>query len=232
MAVRTTTSSMMLAMKVWDRPTRLFHWLMVVGIIVSYVSITLADGANAAFWMQVHLVSGEVMLGLLVYRVIWGLVGSETARFVSFLHSPIAALMTLAKWRDKGPDRQIGHNPAGGWMVMIMLSLLLAQVGTGLFANDDGSTEGPLMRFVSKDSSDWLSDLHGQIFNFLIGAAIIHVVVILLYLVVKRHNLISPMITGKKRLPAATLAPRLANPVVAIVTLLIAASLTLAVAML
>ncbi len=232
MALRTTKTSLMLAMKVWDRSTRLFHWLTLACMVTSYVSISLADGANAAVWMRVHVVSGETMLGLLIYRLIWGVIGSETARFGSFLRNPVVALRSLAKWRETSGDVEVGHNPPGGWMVVLLLGLLLAQVGTGLFANDDGATKGPLMRFVSKSTSDMLSDLHGAIFNVLMGAAAVHVVAITLYLVVKHQNLITPMVTGKKRLPAAMPAPRLASPLAAIGTLLVAVVVTLAVALL
>ena len=206
------SSGLHLPMPVWDLPTRLFHWILPVLLIVSYVSVQ-------ENYMRVHLASGITVLALLVFRVIWGLVGSETARFSHFLHSPFAALRHLLHLARREPDTQIGHNAAGGWMVLVMLLILFAQVGTGLFANDDGATEGPLAKFVRKDTSDWLSKLHGINFDILLGAIVLHLLAIAAYAILKRHNLVRPMISGKKRLPAATPAPRMASPLLAAVLL-------------
>jgi cytochrome b len=210
-------------MRVWDGATRLFHWALLVVIVVSYVSISLADGPNALLWMQIHVISGETALALLVFRLLWGIYGSDTSRFSRFLRNPLAALHHLREFPRREPDRQIGHNAAGGWMVVILLLLLAVQIGTGLCANDDGSTEGPLVRFISRDASDQLSKLHGINFNILLGAIILHVVAVLAYAVIKRHDLVRPMITGKKRLPAATPAPRMAPTFLAAATFALAA---------
>lgn len=226
MAVRPPKTGFMLPMRVWDGATRLFHWTIVLVVVLSYVSITLADGPNAGLWMKIHVISGETMLGLLLFRIIWGVIGSDTSRFSRFLRSPLAALRHLAHFGRREPNTVVGHNEAGGWMVVVLLLLLAAQVVTGLFANDDGATEGPLMKFVSKDLSDQLSGLHGLNFNILIGAIALHVVAVFAYLAIKRQNLIRPMITGKKRLPATTQAPRMASPWLAAITLIIAAGVT------
>lgn len=214
---------MKLPMRVWDGATRLFHWAIVITLVVSYVSIRSAGGANAALWMRVHLISGETSLALLLFRIIWGLIGSETARFGAFLRSPLTGLRHLATLARREPDTQVGHNPAGGWMVVVLLLAVAFQVGTGLFANDDGSTEGPLMQFVPKQTSDTLSKLHGIGFNILLGAVVLHVVAIVAYGVLKRQDLVRPMITGKKRLPAATRQPRMASQMLAALTLAVAA---------
>ena len=165
--------------------------------------------------MRIHVYSGYSVLLLLVFRVIWGLVGSETARFVSFLKSPVAALQHLAHFTRREPDTEIGHNAAGGWMVVGMLLLLGAQVTTGLFANDDGATEGPLVKFVTKESSDFMSKLHGLNFNLILAVVVMHVLAVIAYAVVKRHDLVQPMIMGKKRLPAAMRAPAMVTPLLA-----------------
>jgi cytochrome b len=230
MARQTSSSSFKLPMQVWDLPTRLFHWLLVATVLVSYASVTLADGAYAGTLMKVHVWSGETALGLLIFRLIWGVIGSETARFSHFLRHPRHAVRHLAKLREQGPDTQIGHNEAGGWMVVALLALLTVQVGSGLFSNDDGNTEGPLAQFVSKQTSDLLSDLHGLNFNFLIAAVAVHVIAIALYVRIKGHNLVLPMISGKKRLPAATRAPRIASTLLAVLAAAASAAITLAVA--
>jgi cytochrome b len=226
MATRPKSTGILLPMRVWDRPTRLFHWMLVLAMVTSYASISLADGPHAALWMKIHLTSGETVLGLLLFRIIWGVIGSDTARFTHFLRSPAAALRHLVKFRERTPDTQLGHNAAGGWMVVIMLLLRAIQVGTGLLANDDGATKGPLVQFVAKKLSDQMSWLHGLNFNILLAAVGLHVLVILLYAKLKGQDLVRPMITGKKRLPAATPAPRMAGPIAAAVTLAVAAGVT------
>lgn len=232
MGMKPRSTSILLPMRVWDRSVRIFHWAVLLVLITSYVSITLADGPHAGLWMKVHVISGETMLGLILYRIVWGVIGSDTARFSHFLRSPIAALRYLATFARREPDTEVGHNKAGGWMVVALLTLLAVQVGTGLFANDDGSTEGPLMKFVSKSVSDQLSDLHGISFNILIGALALHIAAVAGYAVLKGQNLVRPMITGKKRLPAATKAPRMASPWLAAATLAVVTGVTVAISLL
>ncbi len=226
MARPSSTSSIKLPLQVWDIATRLFHWLLVLVMFVSYFSVTFADGAYAGPLMKLHMISGESALGLLLFRLIWGVIGSDTARFGNFLHSPKAALHHLRSFRQRAPDLQVGHNAAGGWMVVIMLVLLASQIGSGLFSNDDGSSEGPLAHMVSKGTSDTLSLVHSLNFNLLLAAVVVHVLVIALYARIKGQNLVLPMLTGKKRLPAATPAPHIAHPLLAVLSVLIAAGLT------
>ena len=232
MALRTKSTGMLLPLRVWDSATRLFHWLIVLLMAISYASISLAEGPYTELCMRIHVISGEVMLGALVFRLIWGLVGSDTSRFSHFLRSPFAALRHLGGLFRREPDRQVGHNAAGGWMVVLLLLLLAVQVGTGLGANDDGLTEGPLVRFITRDTSNLLSKIHGITFNVLAGAAGLHVLVVLCYAIFKKQNLVRPMFTGKKRLPAATRAPRMANPWLTAFVMLIAAGIAVAVSLL
>jgi cytochrome b len=203
-------------MKVWDLPVRLFHWAIVV-------LICLAWGTQEYNRMEWHVWIGYTILTLLLFRIVWGFVGSDTARFSRFLRSPVAALRHLAHLSRREPDREIGHNAAGGWMVLVMLALIGVQAGTGLFSNDDGNTEGPLMHLVSKDQSDWLSHIHSVNFKLIEAVIVLHVLAIVVYAVLKRHNLVRPMVTGTKLIPSDAGAPRLVSPVWAVVTLAVAA---------
>ena len=197
-----------LMMRVWDAPTRLFHWAIVLLILFSYVSIQKS-------WIELHFLSGYTILALLLFRLVWGFVGSETSRFRNFLRNPIEAFRHLAHFPRREPDTEIGHNAAGGWMVLVMLLLLLAQVGTGLFGNDDIASQGPLAHNVSKDTSNWLTGLHGKNFNIILAIIAAHIVAVFAYAIVKRHDLVRPMVTGRKRLPATMIQPRFASTVTA-----------------
>jgi cytochrome b len=201
--------------RVWDAPTRLFHWALVVLLGLSWL-------AESRGWMELHFLSGYSVIALLLFRVAWGFVGSETARFSHFVKGPLAALRNLARLPRREPDVGIGHNAAGGWMVLAMLALLAVQVATGLCANDDAATEGPLFRYVGKDWSDWLSHIHAVNFKLIQLAVLVHVGAILAYAVLKRHDLVRPMITGRKHLPDAATPPALVHPVRAIVLFAIA----------
>ncbi len=195
-----------LLMRVWDAPTRLFHWAVVALIVFSYISAQLE-------WSQLHFLSGYTMLTLLLFRLVWGVVGSETSRFRNFLRSPVAGLRHLAQFAGpRAPDTEIGHNAAGGWMVLFLLAVLLFQVGTGLFAGYDKGPLGQLGHHLSIAGGIWSASAHRLSFWVIAGLSALHVVVIGAYAVIKRHNLVGPMITGKKRLPATMRQPRFASP--------------------
>jgi cytochrome b len=199
-----------LPMRIWDLPTRLFHWTLVLLLFASWLT-------QRMDWMRLHVLSGLSILTLLLFRLAWGFVGSDSARFAYFLQSPFAAIRHLLHLHRREPDTETGHNAAGGWMVLLMLALLVVQVGTGLCANDDILTEGPLARIVGKDRSDWLTHIHHVNFVLIEIVIVLHVLAIITYRVLKGHNLLLPMITGKKRLPGATLAPRMMHPVLALI---------------
>jgi cytochrome b len=203
-------------MKVWDLPVRLFHWAIVVLIFLAWAT----QEWNHMEW---HAWIGYLILTLLLFRIVWGFIGSDTARFARFLRSPLAALRHLARIHRREADREIGHNAAGGWMVLVMLALIGVQAGTGLFANDDANTEGPLMHLVDKDQSDWLSHVHSLNFRLIEGVIVLHVLAVAGYAVLKRQNLVRPMVTGTKLLPGDAAAPRLVSPFWAVVTLALAA---------
>ena len=195
-----------LLMRVWDAPTRLFHWAIVGLIIFSYASVKLE-------WAQLHFLSGYTVLTLLVFRIAWGFVGSETSRFSQFLRSPSAGLRHLISFAGpRAPDTEIGHNAAGGWMVLFLLGILLFQTITGLFAGEKEGPLGPLGYHLDIAGGLLAAAAHRVSFNIIVALGALHVVVIGLYAVVKRHNLVWPMVTGRKRLPATMRQPRFASP--------------------
>jgi cytochrome b len=203
--------------RVWDLPVRLFHWAIVLLIAAAWAT----EKFN---YMEWHVRVGYTILTLLLFRLAWGLIGSDTARFTRFLSSPIAALRHLSHLHRREPDTEIGHNAAGGWMVLVMLALIGVQAGTGLFANDDANTEGPLMHFISKDQSDYLSHIHSLNFLLIKIVIVLHIVAVLTYLTLKRQNLVGPMITGVKQMPDGTATPRLRSPLLALAALVVAAA--------
>ena len=187
---------------IWDAPVRLFHWALATCVIVS-----VASGMTGGNAMQIHLWSGYTILALVLFRLLWGFVGSSYARFADFLYGPRAVWGFARTLFSRKPDRAAqsvhyaGHNPLGGWMVIAMLVLLLFQTSTGLFSNDDIVTEGPLVRLVRKDTSDWLTTLHKINSKIIIALAVTHVAAVLFHLFVKGENLIGAMISGYKNLP-------------------------------
>ena len=194
------------AIPVWDLPTRLFHWLLVVMVAVSF--ITGSIGGNA---MQYHEWSGFAILILLTFRITWGFVGSRTSRFRDFVKGPAAVWRYATALARGKSERYLGHNPLGGWSVLAMLLALFVQAATGLFANDDIITEGPLFLWVSKPVSDWLSGIHRLNRVLIMALVATHLAAVLFYLVIKRENLIKPMLTGIKYRSSGETAPPAAS---------------------
>ncbi|NSL54527.1 cytochrome b/b6 domain-containing protein [Uliginosibacterium aquaticum] len=183
--------------KVWDLPLRLFHWSLLLCVAGAVISIEVADNID---W---HQRFGIAVLTLLVFRLLWGIVGGQHARFANFLRSPASILGYVKRMKDeKGPA--VGHNPLGALSVLGLLAVLLFQAGSGLFLSDEIMFEGPLFKFVSGEIAGFLAEAHeanaGIIFT-LIG---LHLAAILFYRFVKRDNLITPMLTGSKEVPAET----------------------------
>lgn len=206
-------------LRVWDLPVRLFHWTLVVLVAVSFTTAQI--GGNA---MQYHEWSGLTILTLVLFRVLWGFAGSTYARFGGFLRGPRSALDYARTLLRGKPIFHAGHNPLGGWMILLLLTSLLVQAGTGLFANDDVMMEGPLVKHVSKETSDLLTRIHHFNFNVLLGLVTVHVGAALFYLRVKRENLILPLVTGVKRVPAGVPAPELRGGPAWLALVLLAAS--------
>ena len=179
--------------KVWDLPIRLFHWLLVVLLIASVSSARI--GGNL---MTTHMLLGYFVLALLIFRLIWGFLGGHHARFTEFVRGPTIVWRYAISFTRKDAPRYLGHNPLGAWSVITMLTVLLLQASTGLFASDDIFTEGPLYPLVSNDTSSLLTRFHN--FNaIIIGILVaIHLMAVLFYLIVKGENLIKPMFTGRK----------------------------------
>ena len=173
---------------VWDLPLRLFHWLLVVCVSGSIVSAKI--GGNAMVW---HGRFGLVVVGLLVFRLVWGFVGSTYARFFQFVRGPGAIIAYLrGQWHGEG------HNPLGALSVLAMLGTLLLLVATGLFANDDIAFEGPLYALVGKDLSDRVVGIHRLVEPLIILLVVAHLAAIAFYVRIKKETLIMPMITGQK----------------------------------
>lgn len=202
---------------VWDLPTRLFHWSLVA--LVAFMWYSGEEGGNL---MDYHLLGGYAIGSLVLFRLLWGVLGSESARFAGFVRGPHAVLRHLRAMRAGHAEFTPGHNALGGWAVLALLLLLALQVGTGLFANDDILTEGPLARLAGKDWSDTLTGLHKDVFDVLLLLIALHVAAIGFYRLRTGENLLTPMITGRK--PLAGPAPRLASPWLALALLALAAA--------
>ena len=178
--------------KVWDAPTRLVHWLFVFFVAFSWWTVE-------NDMMDWHYRSGLTLLGLLVFRIYWGFAGPETARFSKFVKGPGAVFGYLPKLMKPNYRAAFGHNPLGALSVVAILLALITQVTLGLFASDtDGLESGPLSRYVSYEFSKDAGDLHEDFFNVLLVLIGLHIAAIVFYLVVKRTNLIGPMLTGKR----------------------------------
>jgi cytochrome b len=208
---------------VWDLPTRLFHWLMVLLVVAAYVTIRLN-------WLDWHVRIGEALLALLIFRLLWGCFGSETARFRGFMASPAAALRHLRHLFQRESDTQVGHNPAGGWMVLLLLALLLAETLSGLYDYNDIQDVGPLTAWVPGPIAYAILLLHSALWDAIVAAVALHLLAIALYAAAKGHNLLLPMLTGRKSLPASVAQPRLAPIALALVLLAVAAAVVAALA--
>lgn len=174
---------------VWDWPVRACHWLLVVAVVG--LLITGKIGGN---WMEWHARLGFFVLGLVAFRVLWGIVGSQTARFAYFVHGPRAVLAYL---RD-GTTPAAGHSPLGALSVLAMLLVITIQAVSGLFANDDILLEGPYASLVGKETSDLISKIHDYNSTVLLVLIGLHLAAIAYYGVCKRNNLLPAMISGRK----------------------------------
>jgi cytochrome b len=185
--------------RVWDLPTRLFHWLLAAAVIGCVV--TAKVGGGAMVW---HTRLGLCVLALLVFRLAWGFVGGHWSRFARFVYAPGTLLRYLRGEVQPGERLDVGHSPTGALSVFAILAVLMAQVGLGLISDDEIAFVGPLNRYVSTETGLLATSLHKTWGQWLIiGLAVLHVLAIAVYLV-KRRNLVKPMIDGDKALPAGT----------------------------
>lgn len=176
----------------WDLPTRLFHWAIV--LLVPFLWWSAEEGR-----MDLHIPAGIAMFGLLVFRLLWGLIGGSTARFARFVRGPRAVRDHLAGRATPA----VGHSPVGALSVVAMLLVLAAQVGLGLFATDeDGLASGPLAHLVSYETSERLTENHESLFNLLVALIVLHLAAILFYLLARRRNLTRAMMLGAGDAPS------------------------------
>jgi cytochrome b len=185
--------------RVWDLPTRVFHWVLAASVIASIVTAKI--GGNASVW---HFRLGYLAFTLLAFRLLWGVLGGHWSRFGTFFYGP-GALWRYLRGAPRHGDRfDIGHSPLGSLSVWALLGFLALQVATGLVADDEISSVGPLNRFVSGATASQATSYHKAIGEWvLIALVVLHVVAVLFYLVRKRRNLIGPMWHGDKALDAA-----------------------------
>ena len=198
---------------VWDAPVRVFHWLIVALVAAAYATWRLN-------WMVWHGWIGDAVLTLLLFRLLWGFFGGETARFSHFLTSPRTAIQHLKYALRREPDHQMGHNPAGGWMVLLLLALLLLETLTGLYVANDIADEGPLTEIMPAWAANAIASSHAILWDALFAAIALHVLAIAGFAAIKGQNLLRPMITGLKVLPAGVATPRAGSPARAVLLFL------------
>ena len=179
--------------RVWDLPTRVFHWS-----LLACVAGAVASAEAGGHWMEWHLRLGAATLGLLAFRIVWGFAGPRYARFRSFLYAPSAVLAHL-KTLHRAAERHAGHSPSGAASVFALLGVLVVQSVSGLFSSDSIAIDGALVRYVSEASVTVATAVHVKLQWLLYTLVGLHVSAVLAYLLVKRDNLIGPMLHGDKR---------------------------------
>ena len=184
--------------RVWDLPTRAFHWLLVVLVIFSVVTAYI--GGNAMVW---HMRSGFAIFTLLAFRLVWGFVGGRWSRFRAFVYAPSASLRYLRGQSLPHEHHDVGHSPLGAGSVFALLGILALQVATGLFADDEIATTGPLNKFVSSATASLATSWHKNYGQWIIFALVaLHIAAIAFYWFRRRQNLLGPMLHGDKQLTA------------------------------
>lgn len=205
--------------RVWDLPTRIVHWAIAGLVAFSWWSAK----SDHLPW---HRLSGDLILALLLFRLVWGVLGSQTARFSSFVRGPAGILRYLRGAGFAGP----GHNPLGALSVVALITALCVQVGLGLFAVDeDGLEPGPLSKMVDFDTGRAIAKLHHLTFNLLLALVAIHLAAIVIY-ELRRKRLVLPMITGHGDAETSETPPRFAAPWLAVVVALCVAAVAWVVA--
>jgi cytochrome b len=181
---------------VWDIPVRLFHWALVLLMVALVVTGKFLDGA-----IDQHAVLGQSVIALVIFRLLWGIVGSSYARFSQFVCGPLDVLAYVRSLFTSRHEFSVGHNPLGGWMVVVLLIVVLFQAVLGLFSNDDILFDGPLSYLISKESSDLITGLHSDLFNILLVLVALHVSAVIWHKLFKGEDLLSAMFSGYKELP-------------------------------
>lgn len=180
--------------KIWDIPTRIFHWTLVL-----LFAFLIYSGSWDDSLMQWHLYSGYLLSGLIIFRVLWGIVGTYYARFCSFITSPIQGLSYLKAMFKGNPKHYYGHNPAGSIMVIALIFLLMLQAASGLITSDEILWEGPFYASVSDELASLGAQIHHQvqlILQYLVG---FHILGVLVHSVLFKEKLVTSMVTGTKK---------------------------------
>jgi cytochrome b len=202
--------------RVWDPYVRAFHWLLVIGIAASWIT-----GENE--WYETHYQIGLCVGWLVIFRILWGFVGSPTARFAHFLKGPRAVLAYTKTMFARKPSHAFGHNAGGGLMVLVLLLAVGIQAFSGLFNTDDVLFDGPLYDNAPESVTDFAGFVHGRLFNILLALIALHVLVIAMYWFWKRENLVRAMVTGRATLPKGNGEADFASPFRALIVAAIAA---------
>lgn len=197
--------------RLWDLPIRLVHWSL-VGLIPAMWWT--AENDN----LSLHMTLGYVVLAIVLFRIIWGFVGSSNARFGQFLKGPSAVMAHLS---GKSEKTYAGHNPAGGWSVLVLLALLATQLGLGLFALDEDNVGSLLTSMVSYDTAREMAELHELVFNVILAFVVLHIAAVVYYSLVRKDRIVPPMVTGSRDLPADVEAPRIAPLWKAVIVLIL-----------
>ncbi len=208
--------------KVWDIYIRTFHWLLLICILVSFISFRLDE-------MDIHFISGHCVLALIIFRVIWGVIGSRTALFHTFIKGPGAVLSYVKNPSSEKFKGMIGHSPIAALSVIAMLGIISLQVATGLISDDEILLQGPLAKYVSGEMSYQSTTYHGINAKLIVGLIVLHLAAIAFYRFIKKDDIVKPMVTGQKEVSEdyAEKAPSLdeKKPVLAAMAILVAVAI-------
>jgi len=208
---------------VWDIPTRVFHWALVGLVAAMWVT-----GEQGGDWLRFHIWCGEAILALLLFRLIWGVLGSQTARFSQFVRGPLVVQRYLA---GKLAEAEIpGHNPLGGLMVVALLLVLLFQVVSGLFSSDVDSYlyDGPLAHWLGSSLSETVTSVHKFSFNLILALVAVHVAAVVAHRIFKKQNLVRAMLSGRKEFDSEVAPLKFAPLSLALASLVVSVGVVIA----
>lgn len=181
--------------KVWDWSIRAFHWSLPILLFLLWFSAKQSQSFDA---LDHHMILAQILLGLLIYRIIWGFIGTPAARFSRFLTGPASWWVYASALIKRQPIHYLGHNPLGGLMVIVLLGALGFQLLTGLYTSDDILFQGPLVSSADRDTVRWMSGWHRNFFDWILILVALHITAIILYKFMG-EGLVKAMFTGKKK---------------------------------
>ena len=187
---------------VWDFPTRIFHWLLVASLVSQYLTVEVLD--NAIQW---HFYGGYLILGLIIFRLLWGIMGAYYARFSSFIVSPAVALTYAKSLNASHYKPSIGHNPLGAYSILFVLAALITQTVSGLFVSDDIFDSGPYYSAVSSSTQNIMNWLHHNTFNAIWLFLALHIGAMIFYKLKMKQGLVTSMLSGYKKIDDSQTAP-------------------------